>query len=290
MLKSSNVSSIAAVVALVMFGFVSQVEAQRGRGGRDQSNELSLLGNEQVQEELELVDDQIEEIKELSNEIRSSMREMINSRREEMQGASGEEQREMWREVQEDMKKEYADFKPKVEAVLLPAQVKRLAEIKMQATLRRSGGLTSERGGQALKDQLELTDEQIAAMKEKAVKIRESLAAKYAKLRKEAENEILSVLEPEQREKYKELMGETYDVDGLFQRGGRGGRGGRVVAADVTVVGADVTVVAADAMVVAAGAMVVAAGVMVVTAVAIAVGTLTKLTKCGNRQVELLPL
>ena len=228
MLKSSHISSIATLVALMMFGFVSQADAQRGgRGGRDQSNELSLLANEKVQEELELVDDQIEEIKELGNEIRASMKEMFSSRSEEMRDASREEKQEMWNEIQADMKAEYANLKPKVEKVLLPAQVKRLAEIKMQATIRQSGGLTSERGSQALKEQLDISDEQLEAMKEKTAEVRKSLLAKVAKLRKEAETEVLSVLSTEQREKYAELTGESYDVDSLFQRGGQGGQRGR---------------------------------------------------------------
>jgi len=224
MLKSSHCSSVAALVALMMFSFVSQADAQR-RGGRDQSNELSLLANENVQEELELVDDQIEEIKELGDEMRQSMRDMFTERREEMRDASNEERREMWSEIQKEIKVQYEELKPKVEGVLLPAQVTRLAEIKMQATVRQSGGLTSERGGQALKDQLGLTDEQIEAMKEKAAEVRKTLEAKIAKLRKSAEAEVLSVLDPEQREKYNEMMGEAYDVDSLFQRGGRGGQG-----------------------------------------------------------------
>ena len=59
--------------------------------------------------------------------------------------------------------------------------------------------------------------------REKAVEVRESLAVKMAKLRKQAEMEILSVLDTEQREKYKEMMGESYDVDSLFSRGGQRG-------------------------------------------------------------------
>lgn len=231
MLKSSRCSSVAALVALMMFGFVAQADAQRGRGGRDQSNELSLLANEKVQEELELVDDQIEEIKELGDSVRQSMRDMFTERREEMQGASNDERREMWAEMQEEMKTQYSDLKPKLEGVLLPAQVARLAEIKMQATIRQSGGLTSERGGEALKDQLNLTDEQLEAMKEKAAEVKKALEVKVAKLRKEAESEVLSVLSTEQREMYEKMTGDAYDVDGLFQRGGRGGaqggRGGR---------------------------------------------------------------
>ena len=224
MYKSAHNILIAASVALMMFGYVSQADAQRG--GRDQTNELSLLGNEKIQKELELVDDQVEEIKELGDEMRTSMREMFSGLRETMSGPSDQERREMWGEMQEEMKTRYEELKPKIESVLLPTQVQRLAEIKMQATLRRSGGLTSERGSQVLKDQLDITDDQMEAMKEKAVEVRESLAAKMAKLRKEAEAEILSVLDTEQREKYKEMMGESYDVESLFSRNGRSGNRG----------------------------------------------------------------
>ena len=231
MLKSAYNILIAASVALMMFGFVSQADAQRGgggvRGGREQTNELSLLSNEKIQEELELVDDQVEEIKELGDEMRASMREMFSGLRESMSDATNEERREMWGGMQEEMQTRYKELQPKIESVLLPAQVQRLAEIKLQATVRRSGGLTSERGSQALKEQLDISDEQLEAMKEKAEKVRESLATKIEKLRKEAEAEVLSVLDTEQREKYEELMGETYDIDGLYQRGGGGDAGGR---------------------------------------------------------------
>ena len=147
MFKSAHSILIAASVALMMFGYVSQVDAQRGR---DQTSELSLLGNEKIQEELELVDDQVDEIRELGDEMRTSMREMFSGLRETMSGASDQERREMWGEMQKEMKERYEELTPKIESVLLPAQVQRLAEIKMQATLRRSGGLTSERGSQVL--------------------------------------------------------------------------------------------------------------------------------------------
>lgn len=226
MFRSVNSILITASVALLMLGLVPQANAQL-RTGRNQSSELTLLGNAKIQEELELVDDQIEEIKEIESEVTNSMRDLFVSRREEMSNASNEERKEMWSEMQKEMREQYTKVKPKIESVLLPNQVQRLAEIKMQATLRRSGGLTSERGGQALKEQLGISDEQMEAMKEKASKARETLTAKIAKLRKEAEAEVLSVLDSEQRTKYDEMMGEAFDVDSLFQRGGRGGQRGR---------------------------------------------------------------
>ena len=94
MFKSAHSILIAASMALMMFGYVSQANAQRG--GRDQTNELSLLGNQKIQEELELVDDQVEEIKELGDEMRTSMREMFNGLRGDMNGASDQERRKMW--------------------------------------------------------------------------------------------------------------------------------------------------------------------------------------------------
>ena len=226
MFRSVNSILITASVALLMLGLVPQANAQF-RTGRNQSSELTLLGNAKIQEELELVDDQIEEIKEIESEVTNSMRDLFVSRREEMSNASNEERSEMWSEMQKELREQYTKVKPKIESVLLPNQVQRLAEIKMQATLRRSGGLTSERGGQALKEQLGISDEQMEAMKEKASKARETLTAKIAKLRKEAEAEVLSVLDSEQRTKYDEMMGEAFDVDSLFQRGGRGGQRGR---------------------------------------------------------------
>ena len=225
MFKSAYSILVAASVALMMFGYASQADAQRV--GRNQTNALSLLGNEKIQKELDLVEDQIEEIKELSDEMRTSMREMFNGLRESMSGASDKERREMWAEMQGEMETRYEEIQPKIESVLLPAQVQRLAEIKMQTMLRRSGGLTSEHGSKALKDELDISDDQMEAMKEKAVEVRKSLEAKIEKLRKEAELEVLSVLDTEQREKYKKMMGNAYDVDELFGRNGRGStRGG----------------------------------------------------------------
>jgi len=95
MYKSAHNILIAASVALMMFGYVSQADAQ--------------------------------------HEMRTSMREMFSGLRETMSGASDQERREMWGEMQKEMKERYEELTPKIESVLLPAQVQRLAEIKMQA-------------------------------------------------------------------------------------------------------------------------------------------------------------
>lgn len=218
MSKSAHNILVAASVALMMFGYVSQADAQRSG---DQTSSLSLLGNIQVQEELDLVDDQIKEIEELGSEMRASMREMVNSHRENMGDISDEERREAWADMQKEMKARYAGLQPKIEAVLLPAQVERLSEIRMQASIRRSGGLTSDGGGEVIKKELDISDDQMEAMKKKAVEVEKALATKIAKLKREAELEVLSVLETDQREKYKKMVGDVYDVESLFGRNGR---------------------------------------------------------------------
>ena len=230
MFKSVNSVLITASVALLMLGLAPQANAQ-SRANRNQSRELTLLRNVKVQEELELVEDQIKKIKEIESDVTKSMRDLLTSQRENITEASNEERREMWNEIQKKMAERYTQVKPKIESVLLPNQVQRLAEITMQYTHRRTGGLSSDRGRQSLKEQLGLTDEQMEAMKEKATKSREKLSAKIAKLRKEAEAEVLSVLDSAQRAKYDEMMGEAFDVDlskriGPGAQIGRGGRGG----------------------------------------------------------------
>lgn len=230
MFKSVNSILIAASVALLMFGLVlqanaQQVNAQRGNRNRNtNTHEFVLLRKPMVQEELELVDDQIEKIKKIDEDMRTSMREMVKSGRQKFSGMSNDERREAWSAIKDRIKVHYVQFMPEVDKVLLPNQVQRLAEIKMQTTIHRTGGLTSETGSEAVKDQLNITDEQLEAMKEKAIEVRKTLEAKYLKLRTEAEAEVLSVLDDEQRAKYNEMMGNTFDVEGMLKQTQRGAR------------------------------------------------------------------
>ncbi len=204
-------STVAFVFAVaVISSLAADANAQR-RGGFGQSDEFSLLRSSQVQEELDLMDDQKEQIKELEQEMRASMREMFSGNRQDWSGKSADERREMWTEIQGKMKAQMEDMKPKLNEVLLPVQQKRLGELTFQSQIQRSGGMLSERGSSVLKEKLNITDEQFEAMKKKAEEARKTFEAKVAKLRREAEAQVLSVLSEQQRSEYKSLQGESFE-------------------------------------------------------------------------------
>jgi len=210
MLVSQKPTLAIALAILGLFALASDVFAQRGRWG--QSEDLGLLARNEVQKELDLVPDQIEGVKSLELEMRSKMRDMFATRREGMSGRSDEERKEAWSGIQDEIKTVFAEFTPKVNEILLPNQIQRLGEIKMQSQIKQSGGILGGRAADSLREKLNITDEQLAQMKEKAKAAREKLEAKVSKLRKEAEAEVMSVLSTEQRAQYKTMMGETFEI------------------------------------------------------------------------------
>lgn len=217
-------------VVAVLSTFSADADAQR-RGGFGQSDEFSLLRDSQVQDELDLMDNQKEQIQKLEQEMRASMRDMFSQNRQDWSGKSDTERREMWTEIQNKMKAQMEVMKPKLNEVLLPAQQSRLGELTFQNQIQQSGGMLSERGSNVLKNKLNITDEQFDAMKKKAEEARKTFEAKVAKLRREAETQVLSVLTEDQRSEYKKLQGDTFEFSNnrntQRNRGGdRNGRGG----------------------------------------------------------------
>jgi Spy/CpxP family protein refolding chaperone len=200
-----------------------------GRGGFGGTSALGLLGDEKVQGELELVEDQIEAIREYQQEQREAMQEMFSGIRESFRDMSDEERQEAMTDIREKMTQSNKEFEERVFSDLLPHQIDRLKQLMAQSSSQRLGGMSSGNVSDELAEQLGLTDEQMEALKEKAEEVKVDLEAKMAKLREQAVEEILSVLEPAQREKYREIMGESFQFsqNGRFgQRGGQQGRGG----------------------------------------------------------------
>ena len=221
-----------AVGVLAMFA-ADVAEAQRGglelRGGRGggTTNGINLIVRGEVQDELELVDEQKEQIDELRTRMREGMRGMFGEfgnwrvMTDEERTEARESMRAKTVEMQEEMEEELKN-------VLLDEQLKRFEQIKNQDQARRGGGGASGAiQSDALKKALGITDKQEKELKEKAEKVKEEIAEKVAELNKEGEKEILSVLTAEQREKYKELMGDKFEFSN-----GRGGRGGGRGGAD----------------------------------------------------------
>jgi Spy/CpxP family protein refolding chaperone len=185
-------------------------------GGGD--NLFALLGLEKVQKELEIVDEQKADLKKLGEDAQAKVREVFTgfNFRE-----ASEEDRTKLREKTEALTK---DARKKVEAILIPDQMKRLKEISLQV-----------RGTSALRDPeivaaLGITEDQTAAID----KVREDMGPKYreafggnreenekkmAELRKESSEKTLAVLKASQREKFEKMKGEKFDIDPSELRG-----------------------------------------------------------------------
>lgn len=221
-------SALVAVAAV--FCAISSVEAQGGPGGRGGfgfggpgggfggGSELFLLRNDQVREELGIVDEQVEKLEALGNKAREQMRELFSG----MGDLSREEREAKMEEIRTKMQSRAEEMKKEMETILLPNQVKRLEQISRQTRMRMGpqGGGNSE----VIATELKLSDEQKEKLRAKAEEVEKKLREKMAKLRKESEDEILSVLTPEQRAQWKEMVGDPFELQ--FGRPGRGGPGG----------------------------------------------------------------
>lgn len=223
--------AVASAVVLVMsFSFAEMASAQPGgRGGRGffggfESGYLGLLRNESVMEEIELVDDQREEIEQIQDEMRQEMRDrMMEMRDSDM---SPEQRRESFMALREEMEERQQGFQAQIEKVLLPGQLKRLKQLEVQSSARRSGrGMMGALTNDSMLEELGVDEKQKKELEEKAAELRQKLEEKIKKITADAEEELLSVLSSEQRKTFREMVGSSFDFGQDFER--RGLRGGR---------------------------------------------------------------
>lgn len=211
-----------------VLGAVSIASAQPGRGpggfgGFDST--LFLLRDESIRKELEIVPEQQEKLEALGEKMRDEMRDMFSGLRD----LPEDERRERFEELREKMADAQEKMQDDVNDILLPQQKDRLAQIRFQSQMRRSGGGTGGLTSRAVVEALDISEEQLEQMREKEEEVREELAEKIREATEDARKELLGVLSKEQQKKYEELMGQPFEFQnrgfGGFQ--GRQGRGGR---------------------------------------------------------------
>jgi Spy/CpxP family protein refolding chaperone len=215
------------MVALVLVvGMLATAQAQppdRGPGrpgGGFRVGITQLLQNEAIQRELKLGEEQINQLKDIRDEMRKS------------EGRPTPEK--------------LAEIEKQVKDVLEPEQLKRLEEIRLQLDLRMQGVRALSEG--ALAEKLGITDEQKAKLnkigEESRAKIGEAFprpeggdrpqltdeqrAARMTKmqeLRKEAYEQAIKVLTPEQKEKLDGMTGKEFKIDMQGMMGGMRGPG-----------------------------------------------------------------
>jgi len=229
----------ALAVALCSMIFIAldspEVAAQRGgRGGMMGNSSMSLLSDTKVTKELELDEGQVEALQELKGDMQSVYRDTFDGMRERFR-EPGVDREAVMTEMREAIKDKMKTVDKKLGEVLLPHQMSRLSELTYQMQAKRSGGTRGLLENEKVKEELGITDEQIEQVEAKADEVNKKLEEKITQARRDAQDEILSVLTSEQQAKIKEMIGEPFafeESEGRFagrggREGGRGGRGGR---------------------------------------------------------------
>lgn len=175
-----------------------------GGGSYVPNDPIGMLAMPQFGKELELVDDQVEKIRELQQEMQKQMGEIFRN----AANVSGDNMGQMMREAQKVVRERTEE---KLAKVLLPHQVQRLKQLKLQMQLRNRG--VHALAGDQLSSALGLTDEQKQQLMEKQREAQQKLQERFQQLREQMQQEVIkNVLKPSQLQKLEKLTGEKYEV------------------------------------------------------------------------------
>ncbi|MEZ6114918.1 MAG: hypothetical protein R3C99_28465 [Pirellulaceae bacterium] len=201
-----------------------------GRGGFGGDPIVGLLRVDAVLTEIEALDEQKEQIAKVMEESRGE-RSQVNFRE-----LSEEERNKFFADMRAQSEKRSAEARKKLDAILLPHQLKRLKEISLQqrgvqaltdAEVAKEVGL-DEKQQQKLNETAEKT---AAEMGEKMRELfqsgdREGMREKMQALRSDADKQLLALLSTDQQAKFESMKGEKFEMpERTF--GGRGGDNNR---------------------------------------------------------------
>lgn len=184
-----------------------------------------LLRVEKVQKELELTDDQKAQLDKLNEEMRAKMREAFQG---------GGQDREAARERMQAMQKE---IDAGLEKILLPNQLKRLKEIRLQVA-----GINAALMDEEVRKELNVSEEQVQKIRDAVQKVMEEMRGqrpqqgerpdpaqmreRMQQMRQKMQEATMSVLTPEQKEKWEKMCGEKFEIDPSELFRGPAGPGG----------------------------------------------------------------
>jgi hypothetical protein len=187
------------------------------------SSELGLLSNPRVREDIEMVDDQYREFQERQRALQQEMADQLR----QIDFTDTENLPSQIKEIRNSAEREMNEL-------LLPHQVKRLRQLRMQSLLQRRD-LVQVLTADPIKSDLEITDEQSQELRDYQVQMQEDLQREIAKLQDKARSRLLSKLNPSQKRQVEEMIGDTFvfqdSVDkaegkaGKRSKGGGGGKG-----------------------------------------------------------------
>jgi len=182
----------------------------------DPNNWGSLLNIPEIRQELDIMDAQMEEITQSRKDLEKQIREQVNQM---MEGGFDPSKA---KEMAEMMRTQRAAIDEQISQQLLPGQVRRLREVALRLQMKQAGtvGLL---GRKDIMEALDITPEQLEALKKKSATLDEELKKRMEELKKKAQAELLGELKPEQRRKLEEMLGKDFDYQApeLQPGGGR---------------------------------------------------------------------
>ncbi len=214
--------SLLGVIALI----ATEANAQRPFGGGGMmggAGNIGLLTNKGVQEELKITDEQKEKVIEKSKGMGAKFQETFAKLKDVPKEDRPEKMQKAFKDIQESVNKELAE-------ILKPEQMKRLRQIERQQNV--ANALMND---EDVKKQLKITEEQSAKIKSISEETNKEVGdlfkqfnkenpretqEKIASLRKEGGSKAVAVLDDEQKSKWKELVGDPYEVkwEGRFPK------------------------------------------------------------------------
>ena len=179
---------------------------------------MQYLYGDPIRKELELVDKQRQQL----DQIRKEIQDETSSLYKRLQDVPAEQRQQKYM----DMYKELGEKTEKrVREVLLPHQLDRLRQIRVQMQIRNSYSAGQMLSSAELADELKITEEQKKRLGEVQQEVTRDMQVKtqefYKKLGEESLEKILGVLTPQQRKQLEKLMGQKYEWQPYAPQGGQ---------------------------------------------------------------------
>jgi Spy/CpxP family protein refolding chaperone len=203
---------MATLLAAAAAGTVASAQSRGGPGTGRQGmppglgGPYELLARDDVRKELDLVDDQVKQLEGLRERFRTRVRESIAQIREQRSSEEGSPE-QVRDELRKAIEQVNAEIQKEVSHILLPHQTKRLDQLALQFRMR--GGLNAL-GADAIQE-LGITDEQREKLRTKSEELDREIRRKVSEMRRQAQDELLSLLTPEQQAKVRDMLGEPFE-------------------------------------------------------------------------------
>jgi hypothetical protein len=173
---------------------------------------INAVIDKKVQTELDLIPEQREELKQISKNLRQHRSDMSKDLKTFSNSGVSEREIELRRrDLADQFEEKKQEAHSRVTGLLLPHQVDRLKQVTVQLVLKQVARKTKISSGilaPQILSYLEVDDNQAKRLESKANELQQRIAKEIQRLTSEAREELMDELTPEQRDKYKKLVGE----------------------------------------------------------------------------------